>query len=198
MTMAAAALGGSQWTAGLKNEEPAPPERFVVTTNAGVRHTGAAARVEIKYPDAAKAPEVEVILWATNSLGQTWAVQLMAPSDFLNTLTLSAQVVDRPLQPGNASVQVSLPGADASFTPSGLLRLRLQAGRLVGEASGMTDEFSAEFEGPFVVTCAVPAASMAVGAPAPTSENALPTLVVDEMFESTLCKRYKALAGWSR
>jgi hypothetical protein len=198
MTMAAAALGGSQWTAGLKNEEPAPPERFVVTTHAGMRFTGAAARVEIQPLDTARAPEIEVVLSAADSLGRTWAVQLMAPSDFLNTLTLSARVVDGPLQPGTANVQTSLPGADASFAPSGLLRLRLQAGWLVGEARGMTDEFSAEFEGPFVVTCAVPAASMAVGAPAPTSENALPTLIVDERFESTLCKPYKALAGRSR
>lgn len=170
----------------------------MVTTNAGMRLTGAPARVEIKYLDVARAPKVEVFLSASDSVGRTWASQARVSSDFLETFTLSAQVVDRPLKPGNASIQVSRPGADASFAPSGLLNLHLQAGRLVGETSGMRDQFSAKFEGPFAVTCAVPAASMAVGAPAPTSENALPTLVVDEKFESALCKRYATLAGRSR
>jgi hypothetical protein len=196
--MAAAAAGGSRWAAGPENEQAAPPDRFMVTTNVGIRLTGAAARVEIRHLAAAKAPEVEVVLSASDSLGRRWAVQSRAPSDFLETLTLSAQVTDRPLKLGNASVQVSLPGTNASFAPSGLLKLHLQAGRLVGEASGMNDEFSAKFEGPFVVTCAVPAASMAAGAPAATSENALLPLIVDEKFESALCKRYAALADQSR
>jgi hypothetical protein len=196
--MAAAAAGGSRSAAGSENEQAAPPDRFVVTTNAGMHLIGAAARIEIRHLAAAKAPEVEVVLSASDSLGRRWAVHSRAPSDFLETLTLSAQVVDRPLKPGTASVQVSRPGADASFAPSGLLKLRLQAGRLVGEASGMKSEFSAKFAGPFVVTCAVPAASMAAGAPAPTSENALPPLVVDEKFESAICKRYAALVGRSR
>lgn len=176
--------------AGLENKLAAPPDRFMVTTNTGMRLTGAAARVEIKYLDVARAPKVEVFLSASDSVGRTWASQARVSSDFLETLTLFAQVVDRPLQPGNAGVQVSRPGADASFAPSGLLKLRLQAGRLVGETSGMKDQFSAKFEGPFVVTCSVPAASMGAEAPAPTSENALPTLVVDQKFESALCKRY--------
>lgn len=197
MIMAAAA-GGFRCTPGQHNEQAAPPDRFVVTTKAGIRLTGAAARIEIKHLDAAKAPEVEVVLSTSDSSGRIWAVQSTPPLDFLEALTLSARVVDRPLKLGNASVQVSLPGADASFSPSGLIKLRVQAGRLMGEASGMNDKFSAKFEGPFVVTCSVPAASMAAVAPSPTSGTALPTLVVDEKFESALCKRYAALAGRSR
>jgi hypothetical protein len=196
--MAAAAAGGVRWTAGLENEQAAPPDRFVVTTNAGMRLIGAAAKVEIKYLDAAKAPAVEVVLSASDRLGRTWALLSTASSDFLETLTLSASVIARPLQSGNVSVQVNFLGADASFAPSGLLHLRLQAGRLVGETSGMSDDFAAKFEGPFVVTCAVPADFMGAGAPTPTSENVLPLLIVDEKFESALCRRYIALAGQPR
>jgi hypothetical protein len=198
MIIVIAAREGPQWMAGPENEQPAPPDQLVVTMKAGMRLTGAAARIDIKHLDVAKAPGIEVASSASDSLGRTWTIQAMAPSDFLETFTLSAQVVDRPLEPGKASVQLSLPGADTSFASFGLLKLRLQAGRLVGEVSGVDDEFSAEFEGPFTVTCAVPAASIAAEVPVSASENGLPILVVDEKFESTLCKRYATLAGRPR
>ena len=59
----------------------------------------------------------------------------------------------------------------------------------------MTDDQSATFAGEFVVTCAVPGASIRASAPTPGGAGAHPTLVVDEKFESALCKPYAGLAG---
>jgi hypothetical protein len=68
----------------------------------------------------------------------------------------------------------------------------------MGEARRVDDERMATFEGPFVVTCAVPAALITQGAPAPSTEQVPPTLVVDEHFESASCAPYATLGGWSR
>lgn len=177
-------------------ERPAPPDRLVVTTKAGTRFTGPAARIDIRHRRAAKPPDVEVAFSASGIAGRTWAMQAMAPSEFLRTLTLTAQVVDRPLEAGHASLQVTFPDVDdASLASSGLLQLRLERARLVGEVSGASDEFAAVFEGPFVVTCAIPTLSIA---PGPSSEQTQPALVIDERFESAPCKGHAALAGWSR
>jgi hypothetical protein len=122
----------------------------------------------------------------------------VASPDFLETRSLTARVVNRLLEPGTASVQVRLTTADATAATSGLLSLRLYGGRLVGETSRMSDEFAAQFEGPFVLTCAVPASLTAVGAPASIAKDTPSTLIVDETFESALCQPYAAVGGWSR
>ena len=178
---------------GPEREQAAPPDRFLVTTATGQRHTGAAAKVEIKYLDATKAPQVEVTFSASSSSGDTWGAYSTVPPDFLETLTLSARVMDRPLEPGDASIQVSPQGGETSFAPSGRLNLHLLSGWLVGDASGMSDKFAAKFEGPVVVTCAVPSSLMGVEAPTAAEDGELPTLVVDEKLESELCKRYATL-----
>jgi hypothetical protein len=180
-----------------KDERPAPPDRFVVTTEAGLRLTGGAARIEIKYRDAVNEPEVEIFFSASSDSEDAWEAYAAAPAEFLETLELRAPVVDRPLQSGEASVSVNLKGASL-FGASGLLALRVQAGLLMGEASGMSAQLSATLEGPFALTCAVPAAAMTAGAAAPASENRPQILVVDEQFESALCARYRPLADQSR
>jgi hypothetical protein len=195
---ASATVGAQQGTTLPKNELPAPPDRFVVTTGAGLRLTAAAARVDIKHWDAANAPEVEIFISASGGSGRVWVAQIAAPADFVNTLRLRAPVVDRPLEVGEATVSVTLRGGDITFASSGLVQLRLQARWVVGEASGMSKEFSAKFEGPLVVTCAVPAAALTARPPAPASKRGLPMLVIDERFESTFCQRYAALARGSR
>jgi len=193
------ALGGCRQTAvGPDAELAAPPNQFVVTTKAGTQLTGPAARIDIRHVDAAKAPDVEVTFSASGSPDRNWSVLSAAPPEFLKTLSLTARVVDAGLAPGTASVQVRLDDAEGTAAPAGLLSLRLYAGRLMGEASRMDDVFAATFEGPFVVTCAVPAALMAGGAPASSADDTRPTLTVDEAFESALCRPYATLGGWSR
>jgi hypothetical protein len=176
-------------------EQPAPPDTFVVTTRAGERLLGAAARIDIKHQRRGEAPEIEITVSASSELGSTWAVQAAALPDFLRSRVLSADVVDRPLDGGTASVQVAKARADAAFSPAGRLQLRIDGGRLIGEVSGAANDFAASFAGPVVVTCAVPSEAMASGAPAPTSANTATVLVVDTMFESALCRPYADLAG---
>jgi len=198
MLVATFAAGGcGQATVGPDGELPAPPNQFVVT-NAGTQLTGAAARIDIRHVDAAKAPDVEVTFSASGGSGRTWSALVAAPPDFLQTLGLTARVVDGPLGPGTASVQARRDDAEGAAAPAGLLSLRLYAGRLMGEAGRMDDELAATFEGPFVVTCAVPGALMAGDAPASSAATTRPPLTVDEAFESALCRPYATLGGWSR
>jgi hypothetical protein len=192
-------VGGCRQAAlGPDRELAAPPNQFLVTTNAGTQLTGPAARIDIRYMDAAKAPDVEVMFSASGSAGRSWSVVSAAPADFLERHSLTARVVDGRVVPGTASVQVRVGDAEDTAAPEGLLSLRLYSGRLIGEASRMADEFAATFEGPFIVTCAVPAALMPGGAPASSADNTPPTLIVDETFESALCRPYATLGGWSR
>jgi hypothetical protein len=179
-------------------ERAAPPNPFVVTTNAGTTLSGAAARIDIRFTDAAKAPDVEVIFSASGGAGRSWSVVSSASADFLERLSLTARVVDGRIVPGTASVQVRVGDAEDTAASGGLLSFRLYAGRLTGEASRMADEFAARFEGPFVVTCAVPAPLMPGGAPASSGDHARPALIVDETFESALCRPYATLGGWQR
>jgi hypothetical protein len=169
-----------------------------VTTKAGMQLTGAAARIDIRFADAAKAPDVEVTFSASGGSGRTWAVLSAAPADFLESHSLTARVVDGRIGPGTASVQLRAGDAEATAAPEGLLSLRLYAGRVTGEASRMGAEFAATFEGPFIVTCAVPAALIAGNAPAPSAGNAPPILIVDEAFQSAPCRPYATLGRSSR
>ena len=180
-----------------RQERAAAPDTFVVTTAGGTRLAGAAARVDIRYSDAGREPEVEIAFSASADSGRSWAIQSMAPADFLKTLTLSAGVISGPLARGQASVQLNPQGGAPSFAAGGVLQLRIQGRRMTGETSGTSADFSARFEGPFVVTCAVPAAALAEAAPASSSNDTRLPLVVDEQFESTLCKPYASLAGRS-
>jgi hypothetical protein len=182
------ACGGTQVNPD-NGERPAPPDRLMVTTRASARFSGPAARIDIRHVNPSKQPDVEIAFSASGNAG-TWAIQATPRSDFLRTFTLSANVVDRPLEPGYASVQVASPDGAATLASSGLLQLRLQSGRIAGEVDSNAELFAATFEGPFVVTGAVPA-----GATAPqSSATETPALVVDETFESALCKPYAALA----
>jgi hypothetical protein len=190
---ATGACGGAQVSPD-KQERPAPPDRLMVTTKAGARFSGPAARIDIRHVNQSQPPDVEVAVSASGTGGRTWAMQATPRPDFLRTFTLSADVIDRPLQPGYAGVQAASPDGDTSLASSGLVQLRLEGGRIAGEVVSNDERFAATFEGPFVVTCAVPA-----GATAPqSSATETPVLVVDETFESPLCKPYAALAGGRR
>ena len=197
LLIAALSLEGCrETTVGPQDEGVAPPDPFVVTTMAGARFTGPAARIDIRRVSEAATPDVEVTFSASGNSGGTWAAQSMVPADFLETLTLVAPVVDGPLELGKAVVQGSQAGGETSSARSGVLRLSIRAGRLTGDTSGMDDRLAATFNGSFVVTCAVPAASIGVTAPtAGAGRGAGTTLIVDEKFESPLCKPYAALAG---
>jgi hypothetical protein len=174
-------------------EDAAPPDQFMVTTAAGDL-SGPPARLDIRHVDPSKPPDVEVALSASGRAGQRWSVLLMAPPDFLQTQRITARVVDGPLHEGEASVQVNGAGADASGAASGLVSLSLYGGRLAGEARRVPDGFAANFEGPFVVSCAIPASS-GDGAPAPAAGSPAAALVLDERFESPLCRRFAGLRG---
>jgi hypothetical protein len=190
------AVGGCrEATVGPDGELAAPANQFVVTMGSGSQLTGPAARIDIRYVDAAQPPDVEIAFSASGNSGRTWSVLSAAPADFLQSLALTARVVDGRVGIGTASVQVSLDGKEANAAPGGLLSVRLYAGRLMGEASRMDDEFAARFEGPFVVTCAIPASLSAGDAPVSSGSGAPQTLTVDEHFESALCRPYATLAG---
>ncbi|HSI60814.1 MAG TPA: hypothetical protein VLA16_24870, partial [Ideonella sp.] len=198
--VATAAAAGAGVAAGpapaAQDERPALPDPFTVKVGAGQRFTGAAARIDIKYPDAAGAPQVELAFSATDRSGRTWTARAVAPPAFARTRQLTARITDRPLRPGDASVQRRTAVADdAVFARTGSLQLSLQSGRLAGEARGAGPMFPAKFEGPVVVSCAVPASAMAASLPAPVSADAPVALVVDEAFESALCQPYAAWAS---
>jgi len=196
--VATLAVGGCrQAGAGPEHELPAPPNTFLVTTGAGRQLTGTPARIDIRYVDATKAPDVEIMFSASGEGDPTWSVLAAAPADFLDTPRLTARVVDGRIVPGTASVQMRV-DLDDTAAQSGLLSLRLYAGRLEGEASRMDEALAARFEGPFVVTCAVPPALMPGGTSAPSANTSQSTLVVDEAFESAPCRPYATFGGWSR
>ena len=198
LLVAALAVGGCrQAGVGPEHELPAPPNTFLVTTGAGRQLTGTPARIDIRYADATKAPDVEIMFSASGEGDPTWSVLAAAPADFLNTQRLTARVIDGRIVPGTASVQMRV-DLDDTAAPDGLLSLRFYAGRLEGEASRMDEALAARFEGPFVVTCAVPPALMPGGTSAPSANTSQSTLVVDEAFESALCRPYATFAGWSR
>jgi hypothetical protein len=181
-----------------RSERPAPPHMFIVMTNAGAQLTGAAARIDIRHANPPQPPDVEISISATSGSGATWSALTAAPPEFLETLSLTARVVDGRVVPGTATVQAGRANAEAGAAPAGLMSLRLYDGRLMGEASRMDDEHAARFDGPFIVTCAVPAAVGSIDAPAPSADGPPPTLIVDEAFESAPCRPYAALGGWSR
>jgi hypothetical protein len=198
LVVALAGGGCRQSPVGPDGELSAPPGQFVVTTKAGTQLTGSAARIDIRHGDAAKAPDVEVSFSAAGSGGRSWSMLSAAPADFLETLRLTARVVDARVVPGTASVLAGLDDREPAAAAAGLLSLQLHAGRLSGEASRTGDEFAATFEGPFVVTCAVPAALLPGAAPASGGADTPPTLTVDETFASERCRPYATLGGWSR
>ena len=195
--MCAATVAGAMacdgQVAGPDIERPAPADRFIITTQAGSRFAGSSARVDIRYSDGER-PDVEISFSASDRVGREWAVTAAAPAAFLRTLSMSAPLVNRPLALGDASVQLRSASEEPSFAGGGRIELHLNAGQLTGETSGVAGDFAAKFQGPFVVTCAVPAGSLSTGAPSAASENALPALIVDEKFESPLCKPYATLA----
>jgi hypothetical protein len=196
LLVSALAVGGcGQAPTGPDGELAAPPDQFVVTTEAGTQLSGAAARIDIRYGDAAQEPDVEISFSASGAGGRTWSVVASAPPEVLETMSLTARVVDGRVSPGTATVQASLPSGEAAAAAAGLLSLRVYAGRLVGETSRMGGELAARFEGPFVVTCAVPAALMSNDAPAAAAGSSVSSLVVDESFESAPCQRHAALGG---
>src|SRR5262249_25305765 len=105
--LVALAAAGCQQPAGAPGiERPAPPGQFAAATSAGVRFAGPAARIDIRYVDPAGQPAVEVMFSAAGGAGETWSVQAAAPAAFLETQALTARVVDGPLAPGTATVQL--------------------------------------------------------------------------------------------
>jgi hypothetical protein len=190
-----AAAACNSGVVGPGTERPAPPDSFLVTTNAGTQLTGPAARIDIRHVDATQPPAVEISFSAAGGSGGSWSALIAAPPGFLQTFNLTARVVDGQVVPGTATVQATIAGGDSTAVTAGVLSLQLRAGRLTGEARRIDNERMATFEGPFVVTCAVPAALFTQGAPAPSTEQLPPTLVVDENFESAPCAPYATLGG---
>lgn len=172
-------------------EEPQPPDGFVVTTAAGQRLVGGPARIMIRFTDPTAPPVVEVAFSATDQAGRRWAAHVMATPALLATRSLSAMVVDRPLQAGEAAVEFERDGTEPAFATTGRLRLALRQGRLDGEADGMAEIMAARFAGPFVASCAIPPAAAMVTAPA--SADAPPALMVDNDFASPLCAPFRRL-----
>jgi hypothetical protein len=195
-----AAAGCAREAAAPNDERPAPPNSFLVTTNAGTQLSGTAARIDIRYADAGQPPDVEISISAAGDSGRTWSALTAAPAEFLKTPSLTARVVDGRVVPGTATVQSGRDNTEITSAPAGLLSLRLYNGRLTGDASRMDDEHAARFDGPFVVTCAVPAAATAGGVapPTPSAGEARPALQVDEGFQSALCRPYATLGGSSQ
>lgn len=183
--LAAAVLAGCMG-GGSSGERPAPPGPLTVSTTAGARFTGPPARIDIRHATPG-APTVELVMSAADDRGRTWALQAALPAESLTSLTLRAQLVQRPLQPGDATVQLTAapasaaPPTEAVTASAGQLQARLQHGRIEGSVTGATPELSATFAGPFAVTCAVP------------SESGSTTLVVDERLASPTCKPYADL-----
>jgi len=191
------AAGCNRDANGPRQERSAPPNAFMVTTNAGAQLTGTAARIDIRHAAADTPPDIEISVSASGGTGRTWSLLTAAPPDFLKTLKLTARVVDDRVVPGTATVQTGSDSTEPAAAAAGLISLRLFNGRLTGEASRMDDDHAARFDGPFVVTCAVPAAVPAgeVAAPVPSGGEARPALTVDEAFESELCAPYASLGG---
>ena len=171
-----------------------------MTTSAGTQLTGTAARIDIRHVDANRPPDVEISFSADGGSGRTWSALTEAPPEFLKTLSFTARVADDRVVPGTATVQTGGDNTEVTAAPAGLLSLRLYDGRLTGEASRMDDEHAATFDGPFIVTCAVPGAAVAaeVAPPTPSAGEAPPTLRVDEAFESDLCRPYATLGRGNR
>jgi hypothetical protein len=183
--LAAAALAGCMG-GGSSGERPAPPGPLTVSSTSGARFTGPPARIDVRHATPG-APTVELLMSAADDRGRTWALQAALPAESLTSLTLRAQLVQRPLQPGDATVQLTAPPASAApqngavTASAGQLQARLQHGRIEGSVTGTTPDLSATFAGPFAVTCAVP------------SQPGSTTLVVDEQLESPACKPYADL-----
>jgi hypothetical protein len=167
-----------------------------VTTNAGAQLTGPAARIDIRHVEATRPPDGDTRFSPPGGSGRTWSALIAAPPGFLQTLELTARVVDGPVVAGTATVEATT-GGESTAAAEGVLSLQLRAGRLTGEARRMDGERMATFEGPFVVTCAVATALTTQDAPAPGTGQVPPTLVVDENFASASCRPYATLGGWS-
>jgi hypothetical protein len=185
-------LTGCMGGASSPGERPAPSGQLVLATEAGAQFTGPAARIDIRI-DQAGHPTAELVLSVADGTGRTWALQAALSMESLDSLNLRAQLVQRPLQAGDATVQLVAPGTEAAVAAAGLLQAQLRSGVIEGAVSGASAEFAASFTGPFAVTCAVPIA----GAPVPTSGGAV-ALAVDEKFESAGCKPYASLGQRTR
>lgn len=187
IAVACVSLAGCMSTTGPAGERPAPAGELVLTSAAGARFTGPAARIDIRHPEDGK-PTVELVMSAVDGAGRTWALQAALPVEALDSLAIRAQLVQRSLQPGEATVQLSAPGASALAAGAGQLQARLNRGQLQGDVTGAGEEISATFAGPFAVTCAVPVAG----------GGGAPMLVVDEKFESPACKPFADLTQRTR
>jgi len=188
LIVAGSLLYGCVGASGPAGERPAPAGQLTLTTEAGTRFSGPPARIDIRFDHGGLA-RVELAMTVADAEGRTWALQAALPAAALDSLTLQAQLVQRPLQAGDANVQVSSHSGDVAAAEDGQLRARLQGGKIQGDVLGTTANLAASFAGAFAVTCALPIA----GAPAPT-EGGAPVLVVDEKFESSACKPYADLA----
>lgn len=171
-------------------ELPAPPDRFVLQVEGGARLTGPPARIDIRHAVVGAAPAVEISFAAGDEQGTTWSVLVVAQSGFLRDSALQAQLSDRPLEPGRASLQRIQSAGGVQMADAGALQLSLRQGRLSGQATAR-GLGRLKFEGPYAVSCTLPASATAVAPPA--SADALMAQVVDEGFESVLCKPYAAL-----
>lgn len=172
-------------------EQPAPAERFVVTTSDGQQLTGPDARIDIRFFPGATVPDVEMFFMASDASGNSWAARARPSPDFLQRRTHTAAVMTGPLEVGHATVERRSSVGALQLAPSGELRLRLENRLLQGELSRASGGLDARFGGPFAVTCSVPMS----GGQAPTGDSGGSALTVDTAFETALCRPFAALAG---
>jgi hypothetical protein len=168
----------------LGDDWPGPPGDLLVITGDGDRLSAHGARVDIRFERRDAPPSVEIVLAASNGEDRTWAFQALVTEAFLSSPSLVAPLVDRPLRPGEASVQVSAPVSNTVFATRGRLRLEIAGGRIEGEATGTDAAFAARFGGPVALACATVVGSPGIEAP--------PILVVDSQLTTSQC------APWAR
>ncbi|KFE72075.1 hypothetical protein DB31_0336 [Hyalangium minutum] len=175
-------------------EQPAPPDRFVLTTRDGQRFTGADARIDIRFTERTAPADVELSFTTSDAAGGTWAALARPPVDFLRLRSLGVPIATGALGPGQAAVERRSAEGTSTLADSGELQLKLEDNKLVGEFSRTPAGFEARFAGPFVVTCSVPQSAGGPNPPSPEGGGSL-VLVVDTNFETELCRPFAALAG---
>jgi hypothetical protein len=185
MVTAAAVAIVSVTALALGDDWPGPPGGLLVVTGHGDQLSAHGARVDVRFERRDAPPSVEIAVAASNGEDRTWAFQTLATAAFLASPSLVAPLVDRPLRPGEASVQVSAPGIDIGFASRGRLRLEIARGRIEGEVTATEGAFAARFAGPIALTCATIAN--------PSGPEAPPILVVDSQLTTSLCAPWASL-----
>jgi hypothetical protein len=186
VVLAASCLAGCVGGTAPGSERPAGSGQLAVTTEAGARFTGPAARIDIRI-DAAGTATAQLMMTGTDSGGRTWTLVSAVPMAKLELRHVHARVVVHPLQPGDATAQLATREGAVTLASAGQLDARLQDGKIVGELIGASPDIAASFAGAFAVTCAT------VAADGPVPANGERALIVDDKFASEDCRPYAGL-----